>query len=234
MAANERHDAVRRVLAFGVHVLTASGAALAFLALMAASERRFPEMFLWLGLALAVDAVDGPLARRLDVKTVLPRWSGDVLDLVVDILTYVFVPAYAIVVGDLLPPRAAVPLGLLIVTSGTLYFADRRMKSADNCFLGFPALWNVGAFYLFLLRLEPWIAAAVVGILAVMTFLPIPFVHPIRVRRLRGVTIALLVVWTALALWAVAHDLAPGPWIAGALVGLGLYFLAVGSLRRPH
>src|SRR6266404_5224802 len=99
--------------AFLVHLLTASGAALALLALHAAVQARWTAMFLWLALALVVDAVDGPLARRLDVGRVLPRWSGDTLDLVVDFVTYVFVPAYAIVASGLLPAALALPAGIV-------------------------------------------------------------------------------------------------------------------------
>src|SRR5215475_15649651 len=86
----------RMVGRFCVHLLTAAGAACALLALMAAVAGQWAVMFAWLGLALIVDAADGPLARRLEVARTLPRWSGDTLDLVVDFTTYVFVPAYAI------------------------------------------------------------------------------------------------------------------------------------------
>ena len=107
-------------------------------------------MFVWLGVALFIDGVDGTFARRLRVSEVLPRWSGDVLDLVVDILTYVFVPGYALAASGLLPNAAAIPLGIAVVVTGSLYFADRLMKTSDYYFRGFPALWNVAAFYLFL------------------------------------------------------------------------------------
>src|SRR5689334_25288523 len=109
-----------------VHVLTASGTALAFLALQAAIGKRWPEVFAWLGVALAVDAADGPLARRLRVAEALPRWSGETLDLVVDFLTYVFVPAYALAASGLLGSPLDIAAGIVIVVTGGLYFADRR------------------------------------------------------------------------------------------------------------
>src|SRR5437870_13635817 len=142
-----------RNAAFLVQVLTASGAALALLSLHAAVQGRWSMMFLWLGLALIVDAIDGPLARRLDVAKALPRWSGETLDLVVDFVTYVFVPAFAISTGGLLPDIVAVPAAIVIVMTGALYFADRQMKTKDNYFRGFPTLWNIVAFYLFVLKL---------------------------------------------------------------------------------
>jgi phosphatidylcholine synthase len=106
------------------------------------------------------------------------------------------------------------------------------MKTADNYFRGFPALWNAAAFYLFLLRPAPWLAAVVIVALATLTFVPFKFVHPMRVARLRALTVAALMLWSLLALIAILHDLDPGPWVAGALAVLGLYFLGVGLTER--
>ena len=150
-----------RAAAFSVHIFTALGAGIALLALLEAVREHWSAMFAWLGVALVVDAVDGPIARRLDVVRVLPNWSGDVLDLVVDFVTYVFVPAYAITASGLLLPLAAPLLGMGIAVSGALYFADRRMKSRRQSFsrisgivecggvLSVPAASIAGA-------VEPW------------------------------------------------------------------------------
>ncbi|MGH6678390.1 MAG: CDP-alcohol phosphatidyltransferase family protein, partial [Bradyrhizobium sp.] len=181
-----------RAVAFSVHVFTALGAALALLALLEAVRAHWAAMFLWLGLALIIDALDGPLARRLDVVRLQPNWSGDVLDLVVDFVTYVFVPAYAITASGLLLPWAAPILGGGIAVSGALYFADRRMKSADNHFRGFPGLWNLVAFYLFLLRWPPVISSLATVILIAATFLPFHVLHPVRTVRLRRLTLTLV------------------------------------------
>jgi phosphatidylcholine synthase len=166
------------------------------------------------------------------VAEVLPRWSGDVLDLVVDFVTYVFVPAYAITAGGLLPEALALPAGIAIVMTGALYFADRQMKTADNYFRGFPALWNLAAFYLFLLRPAPWAAVALVAVLAALTFVPFKFVHPVRVERLRPLTLALLLLWSVLALIAVLRAFEPGGLVVGVLVAIALYFLAVGLSEK--
>ena len=219
-----------RAMAFSVHILTASGAALALLALLAATHGNWPLMFLWLGVALAVDAVDGPLARATNVAAVLPRWSGDVLDLVVDFTTYVFVPAYAVAAAGLMPDAWALVASAAIAITGTLYFADREMKTADNFFRGFPAVWNLIVFYLLLLRPTPVVAVAAVALFAILTFVPIRFVHPFRVRFLRAVTVALLALWALLAAWSLWLGLAPGSWVSAALCLIAGYFFVIGLL----
>jgi phosphatidylcholine synthase len=223
--------ALLRALAFLVHVLTASGAAFALLALIDAINLRWPQMFGWLAVALAVDAVDGTLARRLGAAEILPRYSGDILDLVVDYLGYVLVPALAIVTGDILPPSLALLAGAAILISSAIYFADRRMKTESWYFRGFPAAWNLIAFYLFLLRPDPYVALAAVALFVLMTFLPVYFIHPLRVTRLRRVNVALTAVWSALAIYALWCNLAPPAAVTAALTAIGVYFLFAGLLH---
>jgi len=221
----------RTAAAFAVHVLTACGAACALLALVAAVRAEWARMFMWFGLALIIDGVDGSFARRLRVAEVLPRWSGEMLDFVVDFPTYVFVPAYAIAAGGLLPQSVALALGLVVTVTGALYFADRRMKTSDSYFRGFPALWNVAAFYLFLLKPAPWLGAIMIAMLAAATFAPIHFVHPVRVPRWRVLNLAALVLWALLALFALEQNLDPPAWVAAALAAIAIYFVIVGLLR---
>src|SRR6476661_6075160 len=183
-------------------------------------------MFLCLGLALVVDGLDGPLARTFEVQKLVPRWSGDTLDLVVDFTTYVFVPAYAIAASGLLPQPFAIPAGIVVVISGALYFADRAMKTSDNYFRGFPAVWNLVAFYLYLLQPAAWIGAAAIVILAVLSFLPVKFLHPLRVRHWRWLNVALLFVWAVLALVAVLERFEPAAGVTWALGAIAVYFFA--------
>ena len=220
--------------AFVVHIVTASGAALALLALILATGGYWEGMFLCLGLAMLVDGVDGPLARKFKVAEVLPRWSGETLDLVVDFVTYVFVPAFAIAVSGILPHDLAIVAGMVIVITGALYFADRDMKTTDNYFRGFPAVWNLAAFYLYLFYPRPWwIAAIIIGVLAALTFVPVHFVHPLRVKRLYVLNIVLMVAWVLLALLALIQNFEPGIYAKWALAAIAGYFLVAGFWRRP-
>jgi phosphatidylcholine synthase len=220
------------IRAFTVHLLTASGAGLAFIALVFAVGGQWEAMFLTLGFALIVDGVDGPLARAFRVQDVLPRWSGDTLDLVVDFVTYVFLPAYAIAASGFMPPVFALVSGVVVCMSGAIYFADRAMKTEDNYFRGFPAVWNVVALYIFVLQPAPWLAAAAIVALAGLSFLPVRFLHPLRVRHWRWLNVALLVVWAGLALDAVLARFDPGPAVVWGLGIIAVYFFAVGSIRR--
>src|SRR3954471_2468517 len=221
-----------RTAAFGVHIFTAMGAGIALLAMLEAVREHWASMFGWLGVALVIDAIDGPIARRLDVVRLQPNWSGEVLDLVVDFVTYVFVPAYAITASGMLLPLAAPILGIGIMVSGALYFADRRMKASDNHFRGFPALWNAAAFYLFLLHLPPALSTLAVAILMVLTFVPFNVLHPIRVVRLRSVTLSLLVAWAVLAIVTVAYDFDVSLLVTAALCVIAAYIIGLDVLIR--
>jgi phosphatidylcholine synthase len=227
-----RPKAIKRSGAFVIHIFTALGAGLALIALLEAVREHWAGMFGWLGVALVVDALDGPMARRFNVAGLLPNWSGDTLDLVVDFTTYVFVPAYAIAASGLFPDVIAALLGIAVAVSGALYFADRRMKTTDNHFRGFPTLWNAAAFYLFLLRPAPFVGAAAVALLVVATFLPINVIHPVRVERWRRVNIALMVVWGILVIFTLWRDFVV-PWpITSALCAIAIYIVASDAVWR--
>jgi phosphatidylcholine synthase len=222
----------QRAAAFSVHVFTALGAGVALLAQLEAVREHWAAMFWWLGAALLIDALDGPIARRLDVARLQPNWSGEVLDLVVDFVTYVFVPAYAITASGLLLPVAAPLLGIGVVVSGALYFADRRMKSADNHFRGFPGLWNVAAFYLFLLHPPPALSSLAVIVLIVATFLPFKVLHPVRVARLRWLTLSLIALWAVLAIVTLVSDFDVGAAVKIALCAIAAYVVASDAAIR--
>jgi phosphatidylcholine synthase len=221
-----------RIAAFSVHILTALGAGVALLALLEAVREHWANMFAWLGVALVIDGIDGPLARRFNVVRLQPNWSGEVLDLVVDFVTYVFVPAYAITASHLLLPVAAPILGVGIVVSSALYFADRRMKTADKHFRGFPALWNAAAFYLFLLHLPPVLSTLAVAVLIALTFAPFHVLHPVRVVRLRWLTLWLMVAWTVLGMYTLASDFDVGAPIIVALCAIAAYIVGVDAVIR--
>ncbi len=184
--------------AFSVHLLTASGSFLAFLSVVAASEESWTAMFWWLGLALFVDGIDGPIARKLDVKYVLPNWSGELLDNIIDYMTYVLIPAFALYQRGFMGEGLSFLAAAIIVVSSAIYYADTGMKTKENFFKGFPVVWNMVVFTLFIVRPGEWVAFAIVLAAAIVSFLPIYFLHPVRVQRLRPLNLAIFFIWCAL------------------------------------
>jgi phosphatidylcholine synthase len=217
---------------FAIHLLTASGAAFALLAAMAIADGAWTKAFIWLGVALLVDGIDGPIARRYRVRERLPKWDGAALDFVIDYVTYVFAPAIVIARALGLPPAIGDMAGILVAVTGALYFADTRMKQPDNSFRGFPAVWNMAAFVLYAVLPPPPVTIFVVVLLAVLTFLPVNFVHPVRVVRWREATLAVLVVWLVSGGWLLAADFAT-PWIVKlALIVSTVYLLSVSAVQQ--
>jgi phosphatidylcholine synthase len=210
-----------RPLAWAVHLLTASGALLAMLALAAAVRGDEHRAFAWLFAALVVDGLDGTLARAWRVKEVEPRINGEMLDLVVDYLTYVFVPAFLIWRGGYLPDALAPALIAVILLSSLYTFARTDMKTSDGYFRGFPALWLIIAFYFFVLQPGGTVAAITVLALAAATFAPIHFVHPFRVRDYGLWLPVIAIAWAA----ATAALLIPG-WNREAQLALLIVSLA--------
>jgi phosphatidylcholine synthase len=218
--------------AWAVHILTASGAALAAFAAVAAGRHQWQLTFVLLGIALVVDGVDGPFARATDIEKRLPWIDGALLDLVVDYTTYVLVPVLVLIDGPLLSPPYGAVAGTVVAVVGALYFADRRMKTADVGFRGFPAVWNGVVFQLLVYRPPELVTLALLVICAVVTFLPVNFVHPVRVRRWRRLTLALAAIWAGLAVTCLAYDFAP-PWpVVLAFAAASLYFALVGLIQQ--
>jgi phosphatidylcholine synthase len=225
-----------RAAAFSVHIFTALGSGVALVAMMEAVRGQWAAMFAWLGLALVIDGLDGPIARHLDVARVLPDWSGDALDFVVDFITYVFVPAYAIAASGLLLPSTELVLGAAVVVTSALYFADKRMKTDDNHFRGFPALWNAAAFYLFLLKPSQLAASITVFALIVLTFVPFHVIHPVRVTRWHKLNLSLIALWAVLAVITLIQNFVVALPVTIALCAIAFYIVcgdAVIRLVRP-
>ena len=229
----EQNTPRRAAMAWAVHAMTASGAVLAVLALGAVIEEDWNVALLWLLAALAVDGVDGSLARRFHVKTRAARIDGATLDLVVDYLTYVFIPTIFIWRAGLVPEQLAPWLAAAIQLSALYAFARSDLKTDDNYFRGFPGLWNIVAFYLYVAALSPATGAVIVGAFVLLSFAPIHFVHPFRVRDY-GVFLPLLSIFWALVtlalLWQGWDEGVRGILLAASAAS-ALLLVAMGLLR---
>lgn len=221
-----------RPLAFSVHLLTASGAALALMALVAATRADWAAMFGWLGVAFIVDGIDGPLARKVDIKKNAANWDGVLLDLVVDYLTYVFIPAYALIYSHLLPNPWGVIAALVIALTGVVYFADVRMKEPDNSFSGFPAAWQMVVMVFLTLTPPVWVTLGIVAVLALAQFFSLKFIHPVRTERWRAVNLPLSILWVALAGWSVIDQFDPPQVVRLGLIATSVWLLLVGLVMQ--
>lgn len=212
--------------------MTAAGAAFALLSILAIGRGDWNGAFVWLGIALLVDGIDGPLARRFRIRERLPKWDGAALDFVIDYTTYVFVPAIIVAQGLGLPPVVAEFTGLVIAVTGALYFADTRMKQPDHSFRGFPAVWNMAVFVLFALMPPPALTVAVVLALAVLTFLPVNFVHPVRVVRWRALTLSMIAVWLASGFVVILSGFEAPVAARAVLLASSLYLIGVAAVQQ--
>jgi len=183
----------RRLNALSVHLLTATGAVLSMLAMLAAVDGKWSLMFLWLVVALVVDGIDGPLARRYDVKSNWPTYDGVLMDLIVDYLTYVFIPAFALFKSGLLTGWTGWLAIIAIVYGSVVYFADTRMKTRDYSFAGFPACWNMVVLVMFALKPGEWTILLIVIALSAAMFTNLKFIHPVRTDRWRLLSLSMIV-----------------------------------------
>ncbi len=215
-----------------VHLLTASGAVFAMLAMLAAAEHKWDLMFLWLVIAFFVDGIDGPLARQYDVGRNAPRYDGVLLDLIIDYLTYVFIPAFALFASGLLPGWTGWCAIIVITYTSAMYFADTRMKTKDYSFHGFPGCWNMVVLVLFALKPNFWFSLALVIALAAAMFLPVKFVHPVRTARWRWLTLPVALAWTYFAGWAAWVEFDPQSWAHWGLVLTSVYLVLAGGVQQ--
>ncbi|MDW4499524.1 phosphatidylcholine synthase [Sulfitobacter sp. D35] len=215
-----------------VHLFTATGAVFAMLAMLAAVAAEWDLMFLWLVVAFFVDGIDGPLARKYDVKVNSPNFDGVLLDLIIDYLTYVFIPAFALFQSGLMDGWSGWVMIIIITFASAMYFADNRMKTKDNSFAGFPGCWNMLVLVLFALKPSWEICLVIVTLLAIAMFTPLKFVHPVRTERWRGITLPMAIAWTFFAGWAAWVDFHPESWAHWGLVVTSLYLLFAGIAQQ--
>lgn len=213
--------------AWSVHAVTASGVILALLALLAVLDGRPQVCLLWLGAALLVDGLDGTLARKFDVKVVLPHFDGSTLDLVIDYLTYVFIPAIFVYRFITLPEYTLLLSVGVILLSSLFCFCNLNMKSQDNYFIGFPAAWNVVIVYLYLLDFAPWLSLATILLLSGLTLTKMKFLHPFRVRQFMPLNIGVTLLWMAVSALLIVQYPLNQTWLLLVWGLASVYFVAI-------
>ena len=220
-----------KTMAAAVHLFTATGAICGLLALQSAALQDWQTAFAWLGVALIVDAVDGPLARAVATDVALPRFRGANLDLVIDYLNYCVIPAFIVVKANLAGPDLSLVAGGLMLLTSLFHFADRKSKTMDGYFVGFPAIWNIICFYLFSFQISGPLAFAVIVFFSVFTLIPLKWLHPVRVVPLRPVTLIVLLAWSIAAIVTLRQGFPASPWLKAVFVGAAFYGVALGLSR---
>lgn len=198
MTISEVNDKVqlnKRLLAWSVHLFTASGAVVGLLTIFAIMDHRWLAAILWMSLSAVIDSLDGTLARRFQVKGATPNFDGALLDNIIDYFTYAVIPALFIYEAGLLPEQWALFGASLIVLTSGYQFCQLDAKTADHFFKGFPSYWNVLAYYLLLLQLSPWTNLATIVICGLLVFAPIKFIYPSRMSRFQKLTVFVSAVW---------------------------------------
>ena len=216
-----------------VHLFTALGIVCALLATQALLERRWELAFIWLAAALLIDAIDGTFARMVDVAGRLPRFSGERLDLVIDYVTYVFIPVLALLLAGYLPGWPGLLLASLILMSSLFHFSDTESKTDDYCFVGFPAIWNVVAFYIFAFDMPVGLASIVVLACVVLTFVPMRWAHPMRTPAFWALTLAATSLWAGAACVVLWQGFPANAVAQAVLAGTAVYGLGL-TLWRSH
>lgn len=221
-----------RARALSVHLFTATGAVFAMLAMLAAVEGEWSLMFLWLVVAFFVDGLDGPMARRYEVKKHAAEFDGVLLDLIIDYLTYVFIPAFALFKSGLMDGWTGWFAIIVITFASVMYFADTRMKTKDNSFAGFPGCWNMVVLVIFALQPNFWVSFVIVSVLAIGMFVPLKFIHPVRTERWRLLSLPIAIAWTFFAGWAAWVDFHPESWAHWGLIVTSLYLISAGIAQQ--
>jgi len=208
---------VRKMLANGVHLFTATGAVWGFLTLLAIWDGNIKLAVVYIIIAMFVDGFDGFLARRLDVKTHAKWIDGGLMDNIIDFLTYVVVASLLLIrVPGLMPAGLEMVAALSILLTSAFQFSQTEAKTDNQSyfFKGFPSVWNFLVLYMMLLKLDPWINFTALMICNILVFVPIKFLYPSRNNRFRRFTTVFTYLYGALGVWGLLQYPDVPEWVA--------------------
>jgi phosphatidylcholine synthase len=223
---------VRVMLAYGVHLFTATGAVWGFLALRAVFEHDWRMMIFWMIVAMFVDGFDGMLARWADVKTYADGIDGALLDNILDYLTYVVVPALFLVEAEVLPYGLRMLSACAILIASAYQFTQTNAKTDDHHFKGFPSYWNVVAIYLLVMGLNPWVNFGFIVLLNILVFVPTKYIYPSRNTYLRKLTLALTYLYGIIGVWGILQYPEVPMWVMWSSFIYVAYYLVLSIIPK--
>jgi phosphatidylcholine synthase len=218
---------LRKTLAWGVHLFTASGAAWGFLAILAIQAGDYRAAIAWMVLAMFVDGFDGMLARWLDVKTYASGINGALLDNILDYFNYVVVPAYFLYASELLPPGWQLAGAISILLTSAYQFTQVDAKTDDHYFKGFPSYWNVLVLYLLILPTGQWFNLAALVFFNILVFVPVKYVYPSRNKVARRLTLTLSYLYAIIGVYGLLHYPDVPAWIPWASFVYVAYYVGL-------
>lgn len=232
MSNSNQPNLIRSILAWGVHLFTASGAIWGLLAILAIFENDYRMMILWMVLAVLVDGFDGMLARWADVKKYADGIDGALLDNILDYLNYVLVPVIFIIKADVLPESTRLIMACLILITSAYQFTQTDAKTDDHHFKGFPSYWNVVALYMLIMNLPQWLNFAFLLFFNIMVFVPIKYIYPSRNSYMRNLTLILTYLWGAIGIWALIKYPNHPTWVAWVTLIYVVYYIVLSFIPK--
>lgn len=225
---------VSKALAWSAHLLTATGAVWGLFSILAISNHEWLLAFVWMAVAVLVDSFDGLWARRVRVKSVLPKFDGALLDNMIDFLNYVVVPAYFLYESGMLPTQYALPGAALILLASAYQFCQSDAKTEDHYFKGFPSYWNIMVYYMFILSWSGWVNLVVTVLLSALVFVPIKYVYPTRTAAYQRLTMTLACIWGIVNIVILARYPIYDRWLIWASLLFVVYYcwLSLYSTRK--
>jgi phosphatidylcholine synthase len=195
-----------------VHLFTTLGIVASMLALhdvLIGDVEHAKRAIVWLLITLLIDGVDGPIARALEVERRVPLIDGFLLDLIIDFVACVIVPACFMYEFHVVPNNNfGVFVLCVVVFTSAIWFARKDMMTEDNWFRGFPAAWNIIGPLMYLMEVREGVGAIITLIMSVLCLTNMPYPHIARARFMRWYT------WAGSSLW-----------IGG---------ISIGTLTLPH
>lgn len=220
------------LLAYSVHLLTASGMAAGMYALITIHHGQL-QMALWmLGLSVFIDSIDGTLARRWDTKNRAARYDGALMDNIIDYVTWTILPLYwgYVAIG--------IPAWILLVaaTASVLGFSNSEAKTDDHFFKGFPSYWNFVILYCYLLGAGSTVTTILLLVCTLLVFVPLKYVYPSRTKFMQKTTLSLGSVYI-IQLIAILYFLKDSPeWVIYSSLIFPLYYVMLSAylnMRAP-
>ena len=195
-------SSINKIRASLVHFLTGSGIIFSFLALVSVIEGFKLQTFMFLGVALIIDIIDGTLARRYKIDVIFPNIDGKTLDTIIDYINYILIPCIMLYKFNYLPQNFSLIIPIVILCISLYSYINIKLIDASFSYLGFPSIWNIILLYLEILSFNKWINLLIIIFFVFLKFVPFKVLHPMRFPKLKKTNITLLfgTIFTSLVL----------------------------------